>query len=186
LIITSIVVIIFLLVPFHDGTAEMNQPVTQPPTVETASFERRESVLERFRNYSGEKTRAALESLFMRQDPAFLQDPAVILSDGVAVAGITLQLSVREGESPKFAVSGGQCIAARMTGRGVWILEILPNRGSLATSITVLSEGKMVEYPLTVAPPLHLFDPRNAQAAVIDYVATANTLASPRAASERK
>jgi hypothetical protein len=44
----------------------------------------------------------------------------------------------------------------------------------------------MVEYPLTVAPPLNLFDAKKAESALVEYVETANELASGRAAPGRK
>jgi hypothetical protein len=119
-----------------------------------------------------------LEALFMRWDTVFRQEPAVILSDGKTVARITLRLQGRAGDPPNFSLHDGHCISAKMTDAGIWILEILPHRGSISTSLTVAFAGQMTEYPLTVAPPMDLFDPRNADTSVIDYVTTANHLAS--------
>jgi hypothetical protein len=61
---------------------------------------------------------------------------------------------------------------------GTWVLEIIPERGILATSVTVLTGGEMIEFPLTVAPPLELFDLKEAGAGEAEYVTTANRLAS--------
>jgi hypothetical protein len=173
-------VTIFASLSLSSAKAQMNQPGMQFPPGQTAQFDRKESVLDRFRAHSEIKTQAARDALFMRWDGVFQQEPAVILSDGSSLANITLRLPARNGMPPIFSVSKGHCVSARMTDRGVWILVILPARGTLATSVTVAFAGNMTEYPLSVAPPLHLFDRQNADAAVIDYVTTANQLAASR------
>jgi hypothetical protein len=173
-------VTIFVSLSLSAASAQMNQPGMQFPPGQTAQFDRKESVLDRFRAHSAKKTQAARDGLFMRWDAVFHQEPAVILSDGSSLAHITLRLPARTGELPIFSVSKGHCISARMTDSGVWVLVILPTHGTLATSVTVHYAGSMTEYPLSVAPPLHLFDRQKADAAVIDYVTTANQLATSR------
>ncbi|MHC1697061.1 MAG: hypothetical protein AB9919_03140 [Geobacteraceae bacterium] len=182
----SCAVSLFLLLPIATSQAEMNLPGNQVPGARIASFDRKESVLDRIRAFSGKKTPAALEGLFTRWDPVFSQNPAVLLSDGTTVARITLRVQGSAGDPPNFSVTGGHFVSAKMTDTGSWILEILPNRASLSTSLTVAFSGQMTEYPLTVAPPLDLFDARTADAATIDYVTTANHLAAPVAVPERK
>jgi len=182
----SCAVSLFLLLPTGISQAETDIPGNQLPSTRTASFDRKESVLDRIRAFSGKKTQAALEGLFTRWDPVFSQNPAVLLSDGTTVANITLRVQGRAGDPPVFSVTGGHFVSAKMTDPGNWILEILPNRGSLSTSLTVAFSGQMTEYPLTVAPPLDLFDSHTADAAVIDYVTTANHLAAPVTVPERK
>jgi hypothetical protein len=186
LITTIMAVTIFVMLPTVDSMAEIPLPGMQFPMANTATFDRKESVLDRFRAFSGKKTQPALEGLFTRWDPVFSQSPAVILSDGKTVARITLRLQGRAGKLPNFSLSGGHCVSAKMADTGIWTLEILPKRGSLSTSLTVAFSGQMTEYPLTVAPPMDLFDPRNADAAVIDYVTTANRLAAPGMNPKRK
>jgi len=164
----------FTVSAFHNGNA---QPM-QSPGGESVSFQRRDSVLERFRNYSGKKSRAALAALFSGTDPSFTQDPPILLADGTASARITLRIFSRAGELPRFSITGGRSTDARLTQNGLWIIVIVPNRGSTATSVTVLSGGNMIEYPLTVAPLLNSFDPKKADAVLIDYVTIANELAA--------
>lgn len=182
----SCAVSFLLLLPIGNSQAETDLPDNQLPSARTASFDRKESVLDRIRAFSGKKTQAALEGLFTRWDPVFSQSPAVLLSDGTTVANITLRVQGRASDPPLFSVTGGHFVSAKMTDTGNWILEILPNRGSLSTSLTVSLSGQMTEYPLTVAPPLELFDSKTADAAVIDYVTTANHLAAPVTVPERK
>jgi len=186
LLILSCAVSLFLLPPIGSSQAETDLPGNQFPGARTASFDRKESVLDRIRAFTGKKTPAALEGLFTRWDPVFNQNPAVLLSDGTTVANITLRVQGSADEPPVFSVTGGHFVSAKRTDPGMWILEILPNRGSLSTSLTVSLSGQMTEYPLTVAPPLELFDSRTADTAVIDYVTTANRLAAPVSGPERK
>lgn len=150
-----------------------------------ASFTRLESVLERFRSYKGEKNRITLGNLFRRSDAEFTQDPAVLLSDGTAQARVTVRVSAQGDQAPSFMVSGGKCVGVEITDN-TWLFDIVPDRGSSATSVTILTEKSMVEYPLTVAPPLNLFDAKKAESALVEYVETANELASGRAAPGRK
>jgi hypothetical protein len=170
-------------------SAEDPLPSTRPGSVTVqaqASFTRLESVLERFRSFKGVKNRIALVNLFKRSDAAFTQEPAVLLSDGIAQARVTIRVSAHGEQAPSFMVSGGKSVSVQMTDNNTWLFDIVPDRGSSATSVTILSEKSMVEYPLTVAPPLSLFDSTKAESALVEYVETANELASGQAAPERK
>jgi len=173
------------LLPPLSVNGQMPQPFVATPTAESTNFDRRESVLDKMRAYKGEKTREAMTALFIRTDPSFSQEPSIVLSDGTATARVTLRVPSRKGELPKFSISGGHFVSVRMSDNGTWILEILPNPGTLATSVTVLSGGTMVEYPLTVAPPLNLLDPQKTDIIEIEYVVLANELAASRTAPLR-
>lgn len=175
--ITCLVAFLIML-PCCRVFAQADTPPASPPVPQSAVFDRRESVLERMKAYKGAKTREAVAGLFTRSDPAFRQEPSIILSDGVAMARVTLRVAYRKENLPKFSVAGGHCVSASMIDNGAWILEILPNRGAFATSVTVLSAGTMIEYPLTVAPPLNLLDPRTADIVEIEYAVSANELAA--------
>lgn len=186
LLLIPLAALIFVALPIGNAVAQIPLPGSQFPSARTPTFDRKESVLDRFRAFSGKKTPTALEGLFTRWDPVFSQNPAIVLSDGTTVAHITLRLQGRSGEPPNFSISGGHCVSAKMTEPGNWILDILPKRGSISTSLTVEFSGQMTEYPLTVAPPLDLFDSKTADAAVRDYVTTANHLAAPSMVPDRK
>lgn len=150
------------------------------------SFQRRESVLEKFRAYTGQKNRAALGRMFQQSDPSFSQAPPVLLADGTSSARVTIRIFSRGDQLPVFSVSGGHCKSAHPSNSGAWVLEIVPKSGSLSTSVTVLAGGSMIEYPLTVAPPMRLFDRKKAGASTVDYVVIANELAGGKTAQPRK
>ncbi|HBG08301.1 MAG: hypothetical protein A2075_11655 [Geobacteraceae bacterium GWC2_58_44] len=151
------------------------------PRSRSISFSRRKSVLELFRAHAGERSAAALGRLFQRSDDIFVQEPPVLLSDGSAALRLTIRTSSEE--SPQFAIFEGNCTGLKVGDDGAWILEIVPARGSLAATVTVLSGGEMIEFPLAVAPPLELFDEALAGAGEAEYVASANRLALARHAA---
>ncbi len=160
------------------GVADSVRKPETEYTPRTITFSRRKSVLDSFHAYTGGHTPDAMARLFEVSDEMFIQQPTVLLSDGVA----SLRLEVRAGDqssgrAPQFFISGGNCTALEINDGGAWVLEIVPEKGSLATSVTVLTGGEMIEYPLAVAPPLELFDASLAGEAEKEYVTTANRLA---------
>lgn len=177
---------IIIVLPSVDCPAQTDQQTIPPAATGSVGFVRIESVLDRMREFKGEKTREALSALFVRMDSAFSQEPSILLADGSATARVTLRVPYRKGEAPTFSISGGRCVTARATDNNIWILDIMPARGSMSTSVTVLSGGSMTEYPLTVAPPLNLLDPRSADLVEIEYAVLANELAAAHATSGQK
>jgi hypothetical protein len=168
-----------------NASAEPKAVVLLPEAASrTITFSCRKSVLELFRAYSGERTPAALARLFERIDGTFLQEPMVLLSDGSASLRFTFRESVPSKRAPRFYISGGSCTGLMIGDDGSWMLEIVPERGSLATSVTVLTGEEMIEFPLAVAPPLELFDIAEPDERVAEYVAVANLLAPGEHAAE--
>ncbi len=147
-----------------------------PPNGMNGSFNRQESVLERFRSHTGKKDTTSLKQLFRHFDPAFTQTPEIVLSDGVAKAKVTIHLPGQGDHLPSFMVDGGRCSAVKENGNSEWVLDVVPTRGSTATSVTVLQGGNMTEYPLVVAPPLYLFSAVHTDTALVDFVTIANEL----------
>jgi exosortase H (IPTLxxWG-CTERM-specific) len=141
------------------------------------TFSRRKSVLEQIRSFSGERTPAALARLFERSDSMFIQEPPILISDGSETLRITIRTKGRSERAPQFYISGGSCIGLTNGDDGAWILEIVPEQGNLASSVSVLSGNEMIEYPLAVAPPLELFETAGAGESELEYVVTANRLA---------
>jgi hypothetical protein len=146
----------------------------------TLTFSRRRSVLDAFRSYSGVRTPAALARLFVRDDSMFRQEPPLLLSDGTTPLRLTVRTSDRHERSPQFFISGGSCTALEVADDGAWELEIVPDRGSMAATVTVLTGSEMIEFPLAVAPPLELFDATRAGSGEAEYVRAANALHLPR------
>ena len=145
---------------------------------QSPSFSHRESVLERFRSYIGERTPENLERLFERSDDTFVQDPPVVLSDGKASLRLTVRLRNRSEKSPLFYISEATCTNLHIgTNDGVWVLNLVPKQGSMAAAVTVISGNEIIDFPLAVAPPIELFEVATARDGEAEYVRTANRLA---------
>ena len=137
-----------------DAPAASGQPLPDG----AVPLRRLESVLDRFRGRAGEMTREAVELLFAPPgEGEFQQEPAVLLADGSAEMELTIRVK-REGETVKcFLTRGARCTSLWNAGPGEWLLVLTPDRGTVSASVTVLTNLEMIEYPLTVAPPLPLF-----------------------------
>ncbi len=145
-------------------------------TPRTLAFSSRPSVLDAFRSYSGERTPAALAGLFVRHDAIFRQEPLLLLSDGTAALHLTVRAGNQSEKAPQFFISGGTCTGLNSGETGEWELAIVPDRGALLSTVTVLTGSEMIEYPLAVAPPQELFDGTKAGVGEAEYVAVANRL----------
>ena len=113
------------------------------------------SILERFKNFSGPRTPSTLAALFTAPASAkVIQKPDLVLSDGRSTIKITIDASVAGGTAPSFAVIGGTLVSSKHDTTGSWLLDVLPDAGTLTCTLVVLSEKGTTEYPLTTAPPL--------------------------------
>lgn len=131
-----------------------SQSSSRPATV---TFRRLEGVLDRFRSYAGERTPEALSRLFAPVGGReFRQYPAVVLADGEAEVRVAIRPAGGE-EVNSFSIKGAHCSSLLKGDAGEWLLDLVPERGTLTASVTVKTGQAMVEYPLTVAPPLSLF-----------------------------
>ena len=145
------------------------------------NFSRRESILDRFRSHKGNASKIVLEKLFDRQDAMFTQDPPVLLSDGTTPLRLVVRAPVSGNATPQFFISGASCRSLTVAGvNGGWLLEIMPKKGSMNSTVTVLYGKNRADFPLAVAPPLALFDSRGVRKEDVEYVVTANRLALKR------
>lgn len=153
--------------PVDSGTAKSLPEIVPTDTMPSKKlspaapviFRRLESVLDRFRGYVGELTHDAIDRLFAPIGKGeFRQEPAVLLTDGLAEAHLTFRPAEDGEEITCFIIMGGLSTAVQKgETAGEWMLSLVPERGSLNTSVTVKTTRSLVEYPLTVAPPLALF-----------------------------
>jgi hypothetical protein len=142
-----------------------------------------QSVLERFRQYRGERTPRELSGLFER-DPliGFQQEPAIALSDGVT------PVTVRFITTPVWARTKElACMRARLLtlerdpdATNTWIAVLLPEKGTDSASLSVLQNDVLMVYQITVAPKIDL--PKSATEADFRVYLNKQT-ASPRKAS---
>lgn len=114
------------------------------------------SVLDRFREYRGERTVKALVALFEGNDAAagFRQEPKVVLSDGKAVARVIFIDKTQGGARPDFALRSARLISMKrdVTRPDTWVAEVKPDKGASSANVVVAINGALRDFPLTVAP----------------------------------
>ncbi|GAW65575.1 hypothetical protein GPEL0_01f0537 [Geoanaerobacter pelophilus] len=148
-------------------------PPVQPQRREAAPVEAREpeskaapqlptrpvhlqSVLERFRQFKGERSVASLTSLFKPAGEQPLQQvPPIAIADGNAT--VTVVIAMETGERPPvFSFKGARFVSVSRTEEGEWEVEAKPEAGVVEAGITMLYQGLSQEFPLTVTPALRL------------------------------
>lgn len=117
------------------------------------------SVLDRFRDYRGERTVPAFIALFEESGVGgFIQTPSPLLTDGKSVLEVV------------FVATAGDTKVAEMTATGArllsldpapddsqsWVVQLRPKRGVSQASLTVPLQTYAIVFPLTVAPRLKI------------------------------
>jgi hypothetical protein len=124
------------------------QAVTQPVQLP--------SVLDRFREFKGERTPANLSSLFKAVgERPLLQIPAIAIADGTST--VTLVIAMETGDRPPvFAFKAARYVSVSRSDEGEWEVEVRPEAGVVDAGITMLYHGLSQEFPLIVAPAVRL------------------------------
>jgi len=149
---TASLLLILAAVTFSSAAdTAVSVPPVSPPQASSAAT----SVLEHFRTYTGQRTPRHMTALFSSREPGrLLQQPFVALSDGVTPLLVTIKADISDGMAPNFSSSGARFISAKRDVKGDWLIEVIPEAGSLQATVTVLANGLVTELPLVVAPPL--------------------------------
>lgn len=117
------------------------------------------SVLERFRDYRGERTPQAFMVLFDRkQTIGFRQDPPVVLSDGKTVVRLLFVSTPERENISDVALTGGHVVAAMKDAEATntWIIAVLPEKGTDELTMALLQRGVLMVFPVAVAPPMNI------------------------------
>lgn len=108
-------------------------------------------------SYRGERSPAILTALVGREvSPTIRQEPAAALSDGHTKVRVTARLAPGDGGTPNFASTGASLIAiARDPAlpQG-WVITLLPRQNGTKATLTILNGSQLIDYPLTLAPPV--------------------------------
>lgn len=132
--------------------APESQPLEAPAEKKFVAYK---SVLERFREFKGDKTPKSLIALFETAAlEGIRQEPAIALADGTTKVNVFIELTTKGREAPNFALKGAKLISLKMAGENSWVIEVLPTKRVYEATITVLHNGSVTEIPLTVAPPM--------------------------------
>jgi len=143
----------------HDGSVSPpgSQEAPAAPEAPVAAKKAQEephrsvpSVLEKFRLFAGEKTPTNLIALFDQvQGTPFSQAPAVSIADGKSSVKITIS-KVAGDRAPNFAFNHAKYLSLMQTGEGEWQVEVLPEKGAVRASISMVTEAAQQEIPLSV------------------------------------
>jgi hypothetical protein len=133
------------------------KPVADAKPEETPQYVVYKGILDRFKQYTGIKKLSAVAALFDKKIAQTVsQEPAIVISSGQNKAILTVDIPARISFSPNFAVNGGSLISFKQDKqlKGRWIVEVLPEAGSVKATVTIIVGAEEFEYPLTVAPPV--------------------------------
>lgn len=127
---------------------------TEQPKAVESKLTSYESILDRFKEYKGEKSPAELIALFNNQIAANIQQkPSVALSDGIMTINISVKLDTVSDKVPNVALKGAELKSLRRDdANAAWIVEALPESGVIGGTLIILAGSEIIEYPLTVAP----------------------------------
>jgi hypothetical protein len=120
---------------------------------------RQPAVLERFRDYRGERSPAAFRALFVQQQTiGFQQDPPVVISDGKAIVRLRFVSTPEREDISDVALSGGRILAAIKDpeATNAWIIEAIPERGTYEMAMALMQRGVLMVFPVAVAPPVNI------------------------------
>jgi hypothetical protein len=141
------------------GTESVSKPEEKAESREISSdsdLSGYKSVLQRFSEFRGKKTEKTLTKLFDSVDAQGIrQDPPVVLSDGKSKVKLFIVDQPGRKTAPNFAVTKGNFVSLNKDGN-IWVFEIVPDRKTYETALTIISDGNRYEIPLTVAPPVDL------------------------------
>lgn len=133
------------------------KPASNAKAEETPQYVHYKSIADRFKQYAGKKQLSQMAQLFEKKVAQHIQQiPATVISNGKNKALLTIDVPARISSSPNFAVNGGTLISFKQDkqDKGRWIVEVVPETGSLTVTVTVIAGSEEFEYPLTLAPPV--------------------------------
>jgi len=113
-------------------------------------------IAERFRVYQGLRTPVAMTGLFQKPiTDSIRQEPAIVVSDGKSGFKLTLALASSGMTAPNFAFSGAKLVSLKSAGGpGRWLVEATTQKNAQKVSVTIITGGSFVEYPVTAVLPM--------------------------------
>lgn len=133
--------------------ARPEQSVPTPaPSSKTIVYK---SVMERMKEYKGERTPAALTALFQpAAGQKVHQEPPVVVSNGKNAVVIRVDLPLALKASPNFSFRNANMVSLEQADDGSWVIRLIPRKDALDAGVTVSFDGSEIRYPLAVAPAI--------------------------------
>ena len=127
-------------------------------------------VLERFREYKGERSPKALMALFDEHVAAFAsQHPPICLSDGNMTLKVLVELPESGNHAPNFALRGASLKSLKRQGDNRWMIEAAPEPGRVEATLTIVNGEKVVDYSFTISPRVDVNVDRKGAADEVDF-----------------
>ncbi|MCM2356889.1 MAG: cohesin domain-containing protein [Geobacteraceae bacterium] len=137
------------------ASAEKSAAAEAATRAEAATDDKSPEVLERFRNYRGERSLQAFAALFKTTaNSSITQEPRIVLSDGSAKA----TLLIKGHSTLKYSLQKAKRSSLKKTADNSWQLEVVPDKGTHTAAIMIRQGSSTVTFPLTVAPPAKVTD----------------------------
>jgi hypothetical protein len=115
------------------------------------------SVLQRFREFRGERVLKAFTALFEGVSwDMLVQEPPVVLSDGKTPVTIRYMPRQKGGSEPNIALSEAKLVQVRNESEQGWSITALPDEGTWQASLIVRGTEALIDFPLVVAPPVKI------------------------------
>ncbi len=141
---------------------------------------RKKSVLQRFREFKGEKGLKAFAALFEQNDrERIMQEPAIALSDGSTPVLIRIELRPGQNYSPDLALLNAKLVSLRKVDEKSLIITVLPHSEAWEARLVLGTGKEIIDFPLVVAPIVKIasgIDEKNFLAALNNYLSNQTAL----------
>lgn len=134
------------------AAVERSAEPVEAPVSQTAYV----GVIERFRSFRGERSTEAMLDLFAQPvAPDIRQEPSVVISDGKSTARVSLDLTVSKGAADNISLIGATLVSLKNgDDKGRMVIDLMPQYGVTKSVVTIVTGRAVIEYPLTVVPPV--------------------------------
>jgi len=149
-----------------------DRPPDASANVSEKKVYKQKSVVDRFREYKGERTVKALITIFEQDGMiGFRQEPPVALSTGKDRVKAVFITTAGSKSSSDMAVMGARLISLKSDPdfTNTWIAELEPAKGEYSASISVPQDRVIMVYPLTIAPDIDVDMDRSGKVTEEDF-----------------
>lgn len=131
------------------------------------------SVLDRFKEYKGERTISALVSLFENESMiGCRQEPPVSISDGKSIVRVIFVSTPKANLASNMAVTGARLISLKKDpeNTNTWIAELMPEKGTYQASLAISLGGLKLIFPLAISPKVNVHHVRSGSWTEADFI----------------
>jgi hypothetical protein len=142
------------------------------------------SILERFQEYTGDRTPKAYISLFEQEGAlGFRQEPAVVITDGKTPVKVVFISDPGKKDASDVVVAGARLVSMKQDPdyTNTWIAELKPVKDVYEASMAVALKKFTIVFPLAVAPGLNVDLDKSGKVTEDDFVLFLKKRGTPKA-----